>query len=140
MVFVCLLQQLQHQFPKVLIDPYNLWIVFKGILSHYSVRLSSNSSRDDGSRNQCLIWISKNNHKCSIILRFGDCAGHTRCTTSLQCSLCHSLTILTVWIGVLLSWKIAFSSGNSAWAIEWSWLLNTFTLCASYLRKEIIHH
>ena len=51
-------------------------------------------------------------------MRSGDCADYTRCSTSLQCSSCHSLTILPIWIGALSSWKRAFSSGNSAWAIR----------------------
>lgn len=52
--------------------------------------------------------------KCSIILRSRHCGGQIKCSTSLECSLCHSEATLAVWIGALSSSKIVFLSRNSS--------------------------
>ena len=73
--------------------------------------------------NRLLTYSSKTDHKCSMMLRSGDCGDQTRCSTSSECSSCYSLMILVVCIGALSSWKMAFPSGNITWTMGWTWLL-----------------
>ena len=55
-------------------------------------------------------------YKCSIILRSGNCGGHSRCFSSLWCS----------WYQFLTTWAVCFGalspspSGNNACTIRWN--------------------
>ena len=76
-----------------------------------------------------LLVFRKCTIKFSMILRSGDCGGHIRYSTSLECSSCHSDTILAVCIGALSSWKISFPFVNSSATIGWIWsdrIINIF--------------
>ena len=85
--------------------------------------------------NRLLTYSSKTDHKCSIILRSEDCEGQARCSASSECSSCHSLTILVVYIEALSSRKHYLNNELSCLK-----LLNNFVHAEKSLDRWIAKH